>query len=95
MDSVRLRAYGQREPLLEYRREGSEMFVVLMSRVEEALMMISKEGDKASMNVPILASPSKPALGPEFDNVGRNDPCPCGAKDEDGKPRKYKKSHGA
>ncbi|OGY65000.1 MAG: preprotein translocase subunit SecA [Candidatus Harrisonbacteria bacterium RIFCSPLOWO2_01_FULL_40_28] len=95
MDSVRLRAYGQREPLLEYRREGSEMFVVLMSRVEEALMMISKEGDKASMNVPILASPSKPALGPEFDNVGRNDPCPCGAKDEDGKPRKYKKCHGA
>lgn len=26
--------------------------------------------------------------------VGRNDPCPCGAKDSSGKPIKYKKCHG-
>jgi preprotein translocase subunit SecA len=25
---------------------------------------------------------------------GRNDPCPCGAKDKDGRPIKYKKCHG-
>jgi preprotein translocase subunit SecA len=26
--------------------------------------------------------------------VGRNDPCPCGAKHEDGRPKKYKQCHG-
>ena len=26
--------------------------------------------------------------------VGRNDPCPCGAKREDGHPKKYKHCHG-
>jgi preprotein translocase subunit SecA len=35
---------------------------------------------------PVLdASP----LGPEFENVGRNDPCPCGSG------KKFKKCHGA
>ena len=29
-----------------------------------------------------------------FDKVGRNDPCPCGAKHEDGRPIKYKHCHG-
>ena len=28
------------------------------------------------------------------EKVGRNDPCPCGAVDADGKPRKYKKCCG-
>jgi uncharacterized protein YecA (UPF0149 family) len=26
----------------------------------------------------------------KFDKVGRNDPCPCGSVDENGKPKKYK-----
>jgi uncharacterized protein YecA (UPF0149 family) len=26
--------------------------------------------------------------------VGRNDPCPCGAKNQDGSPKKYKRCHG-
>lgn len=29
-----------------------------------------------------------------FAGVGRNDPCPCGKKDDQGKPIKYKKCHG-
>jgi uncharacterized protein YecA (UPF0149 family) len=28
------------------------------------------------------------------DKVGRNDPCPCGAKKSDGTPVKYKNCHG-
>lgn len=28
------------------------------------------------------------------EHIGRNDPCPCGAKDASGKPKKYKKCHG-
>lgn len=30
----------------------------------------------------------------KFSGVGRNDPCPCGAKDESGKPIKFKRCHG-
>lgn len=26
----------------------------------------------------------------EYNKIGRNDPCPCGAVDENGKPKKYK-----
>ena len=33
--------------------------------------------------------PAAPALGPEFDGVGRNDACPCGSG------KKFKKCHGA
>lgn len=31
----------------------------------------------------------------QFAGVGRNDPCPCGKQDANGKPIKYKKCHGA
>jgi uncharacterized protein YecA (UPF0149 family) len=33
-------------------------------------------------------------LQKQFAMAGRNDPCPCGAMDEAGKPIKYKKCHG-
>ena len=37
-------------------------------------------------------APQKPIIN---DNkVGRNDPCPCGAKNPDGTPKKYKKCCG-
>jgi len=31
----------------------------------------------------------------QYQKIGRNDPCPCGAKHPDGRPVKYKKCHGA
>ena len=30
----------------------------------------------------------------DYKKIGRNDPCPCGAKDKNGKPIKFKKCHG-
>ena len=33
--------------------------------------------------------PQKPLVNKDK-NIGRNDPCPCGAKKEDGTPKKYK-----
>ncbi len=36
-DSVRLRAYGQRDPLLEYKTEGFEMFQQMMAAIEESV----------------------------------------------------------
>lgn len=38
----------------------------------------------------ILAYQNKKPSIREYDKIGRNDPCPCGAVDENGKPKKYK-----
>jgi preprotein translocase subunit SecA len=37
-ESVRLRAFGQRDPLLEYKQEGFEMFQNLVRSIEESVV---------------------------------------------------------
>jgi preprotein translocase subunit SecA len=37
-DSVRLRAYGQKDPLIEYKTEGFEMFETMMKSIEETVI---------------------------------------------------------
>ena len=37
-DSVRLRAYGQKDPLIEYKTEGFEMFETMMKSIEESVV---------------------------------------------------------
>jgi preprotein translocase subunit SecA len=90
-DSVRLRAYGQRDPLVEYKTEGHKMFQKLLGIIEFSTAdMILKVGlvkEPSIQQQPVAFSKSK-------DRVGRNDPCPCGAKYPDGRPVKYKKCHG-
>lgn len=39
-ESVRLRAYGQRDPLLEFKTEGFEMFQSLYAAIEEAVISL-------------------------------------------------------
>ncbi len=96
-DSVRLRAYGQRDPLIEYKREGRNMFQTLISAIEtnivSALLKISvKQNSETQSNQMQFSAPS--STGQEninqskqkfADKVGRNDPCPCGSG------KKYKK----
>jgi len=103
--SVNLRAYGQRDPLVEYKREGLRLFRDLE---EGFLAQIAH----AVPNIAMVAMPSAPrkviegregeemapksqgtivSSGPK---VGRNDLCPCGAKKPDGTPVKYKHCHG-
>jgi len=96
-ESVRLRAYGQHDPLVEYRREGHIMFRQLLADferwVEENQSRINANisdnsrivANKISVNSRDFASKGK---------IGRNEPCPCGAKHSDGRPMKYKKCHG-
>jgi len=82
-DSVRLRAYGQRDPLVEYKTEGHKMFQKLLSMIEASIAdMIFK----VSL-VPESSVPQQVVSRPK-DSVGRNDPCPCGSG------KKYKKCHG-
>jgi len=85
-DSVRLRAYGQLDPLVEYKKEGHRMFEKLIDFYETSLV-------NAFLNLKIRKEmPSQPVVvqNPISKKIGRNDPCPCGAKKPDGTPIKYK-----
>jgi len=89
-DSVRLRAYGGHDPLIEYKNEGHKMFHRLLEEID---MSIANSVLKANLQ-PQKQSFDKPALVKSKGEVGRNDPCPCGAKHPDGRPIKYKHCHG-
>ncbi len=100
-DSVRLRAYGQRDPLVEYRREAHMLYQQLLAQFDE-WMAENEERLKAAAEaaketaVPTaspLAIPAAPAVK-QYEGTGRNDACPCGKKDAEGNPLKYKKCHG-
>lgn len=85
-DSVKLRAYGQRDPLIEYKNEGHKMFKNLLRALESDVAknifkakIIPKEASK------IVEAPVSKAGSPTKKKIGRNDPCPCGSE------KKYKK----
>lgn len=86
--SVRLRAYGQRDPLVEFKREGLRLFKDLEANIfAEVLKLISTLGAapaRAEEVEVITTGPTEPGQ-----TVGRNDLCPCGSG------KKYKKCHGA
>ena len=102
--SVNLRAYGQRDPLVEYKREGLQMFrdmeASYRSIVLEALPNVgagafAKEEEKlkeASKEAQLAGTGGKAsphaASKRKEAKVGRNDPCPCGSG------KKYKHCHG-
>lgn len=82
-DSVRLRAYGQQDPLVEYKNEGHKMFKGLLEHID-VLIAQSIFGVQIT---PQVKAPSQVVVSNE-PKVGRNDPCPCGSG------KKYKKCHG-
>ncbi|MBU3934756.1 preprotein translocase subunit SecA [Patescibacteria group bacterium] len=87
-DSVRLRAYGQQDPLIEYKNEGRRMFQRLLSEIE-AMIANSILKAEVTKQKPGQAQPIK--VGSKK-TIGRNDPCPCGKiNPSTGKPMKYKK----
>ena len=99
-DSVRLRAYGQQDPLIEYKNEGHKMFQNLLKMIEGSIVQtlfrvsLTKE-PTTSVPQPQYQKIGLPTEAPRSGaKVGRNDPCPCGAKHPDGRPIKYKHCHG-
>ncbi len=101
-NSVNLRAYGQRDPLVEYKKEALRLFKNLENAFSEQLLTvlpnvllrnIQDSKDTELQKVQNKAQQiSRTALGQEVDKtkkVGRNDPCPCGSG------KKYKKCCGA
>ncbi|MDI6734463.1 MAG: preprotein translocase subunit SecA [Patescibacteria group bacterium] len=94
-DSVNIRAYGQHEPLVEYRREGHILYQNLNLNFEALLFNTVFPIFEIDL-VKLKTSSSAPKTPPpkEAKNIGRNDPCWCGARDKNGHPIKYKKCHG-
>ncbi len=95
-ESVNIRAYGQHDPLVEYRREAHILYQQLNGAIESLVYNIIfqiLEMDLSKMT--IAEQPKQPTPPPpEYKNIGRNDPCWCGAKKPDGTPVKYKHCHG-
>jgi preprotein translocase subunit SecA len=77
-DSVRLRAYGQQDPLIEYKNEGHTMFQDLLSRIEHmraTMVMQAQLTQHNHRHAHAQNNVSTTAIAPK--TVGRNDPCPC------------------
>jgi len=95
-DSVRLRAYGQRDPLVEYKNEGRRLFGKMLEEIDSAIIeMLLKVELKGQNTRPQHQQPDlHGGQAKTSKHIGRNDPCPCGAKHPDGRPVKYKHCHG-
>jgi len=96
-DAVRLRAYGQKDPLVEYKNDAHRIFRQLSATVRSnAIRMFfnaqintqRQESKIFSQQTPMMTNKdeqnakAKPVKSGE---PGRNDPCPCGSG------KKYKK----
>ena len=89
---ISLRAYAQKDPLNEYKREAFAMFEALLAGLRETVTMVLthvevrlQETDAPSEDGRADAAPS--AAAPRR-KVSRNEPCPCGSG------KKYKHCHG-
>jgi preprotein translocase subunit SecA len=81
-ESVGLRAYGQRDPLVEYKNEGHRLFKKLLEDIDFAI-------GETLLRAEFRKSPIQRRTEAGSKNkVGRNDPCSCGSG------KKYKKCHG-
>jgi len=80
-EGIGLRAYGQRDPLVEYKNEGHRLFGKFLEDVDVA---IAETLLKAELReAPIFERKIDKSI--YKGKVGRNDPCPCGSG------KKYKK----
>jgi preprotein translocase subunit SecA len=75
-DSVALRVYGQRDPLVEYKKEGNRIFRNFFETFESSFA-------KLIMSLRLEIKPDFQGFSSK--KPGRNDPCPCGSG------KKYKK----
>jgi len=87
---VGLRSYGQRDPLIEYKKEAFDLFSNLLEKLKLDYV-------KILMNLKVYNEPTEKInqrqLKEKFKNLGkktsRNDPCPCGSG------KKFKKCCGS
>ena len=80
---IGLRAMGQRDPLVEYQKEGYDLFEDLIHNVKLSVVRLLLNFDKISQeNNDLDKEKKKTSNVDNKDKIGRNDPCPegCGIK---------------
>ena len=83
---IGFRSYGQKDPLVEFRKEAFELFEALLFKVKtdtikflmNLKVVVNQEHEKQSKNVPVEKK----------QKISRNAPCTCGSG------KKYKHCHG-
>ncbi len=94
---IGLRAFGQMDPVVEYKREGYDMFEEMIASIREdtvRMIFVARVAQREQVAKPTSesgaagAEEAKPQPVKKGAKVGRNDPCPCGSG------KKYKKCCG-
>jgi preprotein translocase subunit SecA len=101
-EGIHLRAYGQRDPLIEYQREAHDMFEQMKGSIVEEFVRYIYRVELVRQDEPGRPRPQRLVAShgdegqqaivpgqPASGKVPRNAPCPCGSG------KKYKKCHGA
>ncbi|GAA6292173.1 preprotein translocase subunit SecA [Enterocloster asparagiformis] len=97
-EGIGLQAYGQRDPAVEYKMQGYEMYEAMMASIQEETVRIlfhirveqkveREPAAKVTGTNKDDSSPSAPKKRAE-QKIYPNDPCPCGSG------KKYKQCHG-
>ena len=97
-ESIGLQAYGQRDPVVEYKMQGYDMYEAMMASIQEETVRIlfhirveqkveREPAAKVTGTNRDSSSPSAPKKRVE-QKIYPNDPCPCGSG------KKYKQCHG-
>jgi preprotein translocase subunit SecA len=104
-EGIGLRAMAQRDPLVEYQREGFDLFTAMMDAIKEEIasylfnIEVQVEGNN-KVQAKGLEQPEAPVAALTYTaadedgvtrstDVSRNGPCPCGSG------KKFKRCHGA
>jgi preprotein translocase subunit SecA len=98
MDQLRhgigLRAYGQRDPLVEYKYEAYEMFKLMIEEIQDEIVryvyhvtVVEKPKERQDL-IENRGDEEVQKTPAHSSKIGRNDPCPCGSG------KKYKKCCG-
>jgi preprotein translocase subunit SecA len=101
-EGIHLRAYGQRDPLVEYQNEAHTMFEGMKGSIVEEFVRYIYRVELVRQDEPARPRPQRmvagrsrqeaiagPTAGAASGKTPRNAPCPCGSG------KKYKKCHGA
>ena len=84
---IGLRSYGQRDPLVEYKKEAYSLFENLLFKLKSDLVTVL-------LNLEVVQQKQEPIENNtnndvSFKKIGRNEPCPCNSG------KKYKHCHGS
>ena len=91
---IHLRAYGQKDPKQEFKKEAFGLFEQLLEKIKfeiTRVLMLVQVKDEEQVNEIDNKNEAKikaAQVGSQPKKVSRNDPCPCGSK------KKYKHCHG-